>query len=287
MKSSYTNFNNGNNGGFTFTAPSSVGNAQAVWNQSFADFLIGYVTSFSQSTFGTGEGYSSSVVEAYMQDNFNATRNLVLNAGVRYSYYRDPTEWILNSDNFDPALYSAAQAPTIQTTGYICLATPCAGGGTPNPSYNYLNGIIIPSQNSPFGRKMVSQPHLDFAPRFGFAYSPFGDHKTAIRGGLRYLLHVSVDMGRRSQRESPVYIDHQFFECFVRKSRRSGCRIHYSARHWIAGRKLQGSLRGELRSGHSEATSGQRSTGCCLCGQFGPAPGQHHRLQTSRSRERT
>ncbi len=111
MKSSYTNLNNGNNGGFTFTAPSSAGNAQAVWNQSFADFLIGYVTSFSQSTFGTGEGYSASVVEAYMQDNFKVTQNLELNAGVRYSYYRDPTEWILNSDNFDPArLQSGAGA---------------------------------------------------------------------------------------------------------------------------------------------------------------------------------
>ena len=184
MKSSYTNFNNGNNGGFTFTAPSSVGNAQAVWNQSFADFLIGYVTSFSQSTFGTGEGYSASVLEAYVQDNYKVTQDLTLNGGVRYSYYRDPTEWILNSDNFDPATYTAAQAPTIQTTGYICLATPCTGGGTPNPSYNYLNGIIVPGQNSPFGRKMVSQPSLDFAPRFGFAYSPFRDHKSAIRGGF-------------------------------------------------------------------------------------------------------
>ncbi|HEX4758466.1 MAG TPA: hypothetical protein VH308_10800 [Terracidiphilus sp.] len=184
MKSSYTNFNNGNNGGFTFTAPSSVGNAQAVWNQSFADFLIGYTTSFSQSTFGGGEGYSASVFETYVQDNFKVTHNLVLNAGLRYSYYRDPTEWILNSDNFDPNLYNPAQAPTIQTTGFICLTTPCAGGGTPNPSYNYLNGIIIPGQSSPFGRKMVSQPNLDFAPRFGFAFSPFSNDKTAIRGGF-------------------------------------------------------------------------------------------------------
>ena len=95
MKSSYTNFNNGNNGGFTFTAPSSVGNAQAVWNQSFADFLIGYVTSFSQSTFGTGEGYSSSVVEAYMQDNFKVTQNLVLNAG-------SPVQLLPRSYGVDP-----------------------------------------------------------------------------------------------------------------------------------------------------------------------------------------
>lgn len=183
MKSSYTNFNNGNNGGFTFTAPSSVGNAQAVWNQSFADFLTGYTTSFSQSTFGTGEGYGMDIFEGYIQDNYKPTQNLTINAGVRYSYYRDPTEWILNSDNFDPNLYNPAQAPTITNTGYICLTAPCAGGGTPNANYNPLNGIIIPGQNSPFGRKLVSQPTLDFAPRFGFAWSPFANRQTAIRGG--------------------------------------------------------------------------------------------------------
>lgn len=183
MKSSYTNFNNGNNGGFTFTAPSSVGNAQAVWNQSFADFLTGYTTSFSQSTFGGGEGYSAGTFETYVQDNFKATRNLTLNAGVRYSYYRDPTEWILNSDNFDPALYTASHAPTMQTTGYMCLTAPCAGGATPNAAYDYLNGIIIPGQSSPFGRKMVSQPNLNFAPRLGFAWSPFSNGRTAVRGG--------------------------------------------------------------------------------------------------------
>jgi hypothetical protein len=183
MKSSYTNLNNGNNGGFTFTAPSSAGNAQAVWNQSFADFLIGYTTSFSQSTFGTGEGYGADIYEAYVQDNYKPAQNLTLNAGLRYSYYRDPTEWILNSDNFDPALYNPAQAPTIDNTGVICLKAPCAGGGTPNSAYNPLNGIIIPGQNSPFGRAMVSQPNLDFAPRFGFAWSPFANRNTAIRGG--------------------------------------------------------------------------------------------------------
>jgi hypothetical protein len=184
MKSSYTNLNDGNNGGFTFTAPSSVGNAQAVWNQSFADFLIGYTTSFSQMTFGPGEGYGADIYETYVQDNYKPIQNLTLNVGLRYSYYRDPTEWILNSDNFDPALYNPAQAPKIANTGFICLTAPCAGGGTPNVAYNPLNGIIIPGQNSPFGRKEVSQPNLDFAPRFGFAWSPFSNQETAIRGGF-------------------------------------------------------------------------------------------------------
>jgi hypothetical protein len=156
VKTTYANLNSGNNGDYTFKAPSSVGNAQAVWNQSMADFLIGYSTSFSQKSFSPPEGAGASIAEAYVQDDFKITRQLEINAGLRYSYYRNPTEWELTADNFDSAAYNSADAPTIQTTGYICLAKPCTGGGTPNASYNALNGIIIPSQNSPFGR---SSPH--------------------------------------------------------------------------------------------------------------------------------
>lgn len=185
MTSSYANLNDGNNGDFAFTAPNSVGNAQAVWNQSLADFLIGYATSFSQQDTIVPERFSASVFEAYVQDNVKVNQHLVVNAGVRYSYYRDPTQWLLAANNFDPATYSTTTAATISKTGYICLAASCPGGGaTPNANYDPLDGIITPGVNSPFGRKMASQPHLDFAPRFGFAYSPFSDDKTAIRGGF-------------------------------------------------------------------------------------------------------
>ncbi len=113
--------------------------------------------------------------EAYAQDDFKVSPRLTLYMGVRWSFFGQPSDSHGILDNFDPALYVAANAPKIDpTTGNII-----AGTGV-NPS---TNGIIIGGKNSPFGQKIAPNKYDNFAPRLGLAWDPFGKGTTSIRAG--------------------------------------------------------------------------------------------------------
>jgi outer membrane receptor protein involved in Fe transport len=161
-----------NAGSFTFT-PASTPAGTATFNQAFANFLLGNVATFSQASEDVTPNIQAQQFELYAQDDWRVRPNFTLNFGVRYSNFRQPIDANHELTNFDPATYSSAQAAALTSGGL--LAAP-----VPNP---YLNGIIIAGQNSPYGSKISTQANLNFAPRFGFAWDPFGTGKTAIRGG--------------------------------------------------------------------------------------------------------
>jgi hypothetical protein len=161
-----------NAGSFNFT-PASEPAGTTAFNQAFANFLLGNVASFSQASEDVTPDIRANQFELYVQDDFRVKPNFTLNLGVRYSNFRQPIDNNHELTNFDPALFNRANVPALT-----------AGGLLANISANsYLNGIIINGQNSPFGQKVGAQDNTDFAPRFGFAWDPFRDGKTSIRGG--------------------------------------------------------------------------------------------------------
>ncbi len=172
----------------------------ATYQQSFANFLTGYVSTFSQASLDITPKLVTNQFEVYAQDDWKATRRLMLNMGIRYSYFPPPVDSNNMLSTFDPSRYNAADAPTIGTNGLICTTTSaCAAGSpAPNPNYNKLNGIIINSQNaptgtaSPYGSKVGQTNNLNFAPRFGFAYDVLGNGKMSLRGGYGIAYDTSL-----------------------------------------------------------------------------------------------
>jgi hypothetical protein len=155
------------NGSFTFTTNFS--------KNPVANMLLGLPNTYSEAERLVVSHARFGFFEAYIQDDFKASRRLTLNVGVRYSALYNPydTEDVLT--NFLPSAWDPARAPKIDPA--FSSGLPVSGAGDP------LNGIIIAGKNSPFGRRVTENNTDLIGPRAGFAWAPFNRNKLAIRGG--------------------------------------------------------------------------------------------------------
>jgi len=120
------------------------------------DMLIGQVDSYTQSVPGHYDpirGVRSSQISTFIQDDFRIRPNLTLNLGLRWEMTTSPTE----------------------SQGKISVFQPMDLDGW-NPGFFTQNG---PSPSN----VLFHSYKRDIAPRFGFAWDPFKDGKTSIRGG--------------------------------------------------------------------------------------------------------
>jgi hypothetical protein len=170
----------------------STGNA-------FADFLVvsnanahqtplGFIQSFTQDSAQYRYYQRYQIAEPYVQDDWKVTPRLTVNLGLRVSLFgtyreKNHSAWNWEASKFDSTRF--AVDPTYgdlldNTTG----ATVPLGAlvpGDPNGVVSALGLVQCGIKGSPAG---CMKGHLfNPAPRIGFAWDPWGDGKTSIRGG--------------------------------------------------------------------------------------------------------
>ena len=172
------------------TEDASEGNPNFSFN-TWGDFLLGNVNQYSQANRDIVPDLRFWNTEAYVQDDWKLNHRLTLNLGLRWTRFPSPTDAKDTLVNFDPLLYKPSQAPGLDGDGNFLpgqLYTPAT----------YANGLIFPKGSactaaqaisaqvacSPYGGTVNPNYSWNFGPRVGFAYSPFGDGKTVLRGGF-------------------------------------------------------------------------------------------------------
>src|SRR5579863_7002900 len=110
-------------------------------------------------------GYRQTLLAGYFQDDWKVRPRLTLNVGLRYEM---------------TTLLSEVQGK-YATLRNISDPLPACGTSAPTPT----NVFVGKPGCSSVGPSFLSNPTIDdFEPRFGFAWDPKGDGKTAVRGGF-------------------------------------------------------------------------------------------------------
>jgi len=164
---------------------------------SWGDFLLGNVASYSQANRDITPDLHYINSEAYVQDDWKISPKLIINLGVRWSAFPSPTDVNNTLANFSPLLYKASLSPTIDPVSGNFNPNQFAGSTSLIPA-TYSNGLIFPKgaactaaqavgplvQCSPYGAYVNPNSNANFGPRLGFAYNPDGHGKTSFRGGF-------------------------------------------------------------------------------------------------------
>jgi len=139
--------------------------------ETMADMLLGWPSSSRRQLDAGGPYHLVSNYSGFVQDDFKATPALTLNIGLRYELMKPPHE------KYD------ALAMFLPAIGKVVIA----GRGTLS-NFEQQVALLGPANStmaSDVGlpNTIVKPNYANLAPRFGFAWRPFGNTRSVLRGG--------------------------------------------------------------------------------------------------------
>lgn len=161
-------------GSFTFENRYSTN----AFGGAMADFLQGFPTRAIRATPGLVNLLYNTRYGAYFQDDWKVSSRLTLNLGVRYMLQTQTQERDGSFANFDFA-----------NNKYVIRTE---GGQLPKLAIPRLLQAypFVTSEANGWGSDVITSDRNNFAPRIGFAYRPFADTKTVVRGGYGIFYNV-------------------------------------------------------------------------------------------------
>jgi hypothetical protein len=175
----------------------------------FANAALGIYNTYNQASGYFIGKYRYNNLEWFAQDNWKVHSRLTLDYGMRFYLIQPQYDEDLQTANFLPNRYSAADAPLLYRP--ICLngAASCSGanrravdprlltGGFVASNTNTLEGVyvgrIVPNTGKLLNglvqagagieKGLYKNRGIHFAPRFGFAYDVTGRQNLVVRGG--------------------------------------------------------------------------------------------------------
>ncbi|MFT4114459.1 carboxypeptidase regulatory-like domain-containing protein, partial [Silvibacterium sp.] len=180
-----------NYGTFEFNTGTNFTGLGVTQGQEFADFLIGTPQGTAYDAVTADNDGITMHYNFYAQDQWKVTQRLTLSYGLRYEYhpgYHDPSG---NIGNFDPSVPLSGEAvypdgaEANLNAGFLESFNSCGIGQSTGVAAE--NGApctpVLDNSQAGLPSSLKKVPTLRFMPRFGFAFRPFNDDRTVVRGG--------------------------------------------------------------------------------------------------------
>lgn len=180
----------------SWTSGKGFPNVTASQGNSFADFMLGYLSSSNYATLVNSTLLRSRDWEGYVQDTWQATPRLTINYGIRYMYQ---SPWQERDRNYTPLDLTTSKLILLQDSP--TPKTPASGYASLMSVYPYET-----SQQAGISRDYYIPNRSNWGPRFGFAWRPFGGNKTVLRGGYgMFYDFIGAELGTLEMTFNPPF----------------------------------------------------------------------------------